>query len=119
MGLAEAWYAKQYQKYVFLIQVCLRKPECCCYQLAVLSAARRTQCIRDCCPAPMPTTCPFLVKHTEFDCVYLTATVATTRSLTASSGNYNNIHANQHSKLQCFTYVSTFCAIDLTDLNVN
>ena len=51
---------------------------CCCRNhLSALSHARRVQCTRDCCPAPMPITCPSYAIQTEFDCVYLSAIVAT------------------------------------------
>ena len=42
---------------------------CCSIQRSALPQAIRVQWILDCCPAPIPITCPSAARQTEFDCV--------------------------------------------------
>mmetsp|Transcript_22634 Transcript_22634/g.52743 ORF Transcript_22634/g.52743 Transcript_22634/m.52743 type:complete len:237 (+) Transcript_22634:150-860(+) len=60
----------------------------CCRknQVSALRPASLMQSTLLCCPAPTPITCPFFAYATLFDWVYLIATEATTRSVTAEEG---------------------------------
>ena len=59
---------------------------CLSHQLSAFWPARRVQCTRDCCPAPIPIACPSFTKHTELDCVYFNVIREIFRSLSAFSG---------------------------------
>lgn len=61
------------------------------HQLSALDPASRVQWMRDCCPAPRPTIAPFLAYETLLDCVYLTARVATMRSVSACVGTCGTV----------------------------
>eukprot|EP00968_Pinguiococcus_pyrenoidosus_P014191 scaffold1289_cov274-Pinguiococcus_pyrenoidosus.AAC.13 len=60
----------------------------CCLrcQIRTFLPASFTQSTRDCCPAPTPTICPHMAYPTEFDWVYFSVMLASTRSLMASGG---------------------------------